>query len=78
MDSRVPEYISLDCLAARLRLPKASLRKLAQAGAIPALKTGRWWRFEEVAVRAALRDIAQRPARQEYRPRRGTILERQQ
>ena len=51
-------YHTLDSLAARLGLPKVYLRDLAQRGKIPSLCVGRWQRFDEADVRAALRKLA--------------------
>ncbi len=57
------EYISLDVLAARLRLPRPYLRDLARDGLIPCLKPNRrLLRFDEEAVRAALRRLAETAA----------------
>lgn len=70
MDILAPEYISLDCLAVRLRLPRKYLRKLAVAGDIPSLRVGRWLRFDEASVRAALIVVAtsRKPAAQGPEP----------
>jgi excisionase family DNA binding protein len=51
-------YHTLDSLAARLGLPKVFLRDLARRGKIPSLRVGRWQRFDEADVRAALRKLA--------------------
>jgi len=48
-------YISLDVLAARLGLPRTFLRRQADGGVIPHLRVGGRMRFEESAVREALR-----------------------
>jgi excisionase family DNA binding protein len=49
------EYISLDVLAGRLKLPRRFLREQARRGLIPFLRVGGRLRFEEIAVREALR-----------------------
>jgi excisionase family DNA binding protein len=54
------EYISLEVLSKRLRLPPRFLRKEAEAGRIPCLKVGGRLRFEEAAVAEALRRQAER------------------
>jgi excisionase family DNA binding protein len=55
------EYVSLDELATRLRLPRSYLREHPKRGAIPHLRIGGRLRFEETAVRGALRQQAARP-----------------
>jgi len=54
------EYLSLDVLSKRLRLPRRFLREEASAGRIPCLKVGGRLRFEEAAVAEALRRQAER------------------
>ncbi len=53
------QYISLDALAGRLGLPRRFLREQARRGVIPCLRIGGRMRFEESAVRDALRRKAQ-------------------
>lgn len=53
------EYISLYVLAARLKLPRRFLRDCARRGDIPSLTIGGRLRFDEMAVRGALREMAQ-------------------
>ena len=48
-------YMSLDALAARLGLPRNFLREQVRRGTIPHLRVGGRLRFEESAVRDALR-----------------------
>ena len=57
------EYISLDALAASLGLPRTYLRRLATEGTIPVLQVSGRLRFDEKAVREALRVLAAEPAR---------------
>lgn len=52
------EYISLEHLAATLRLPKKYLKELAIAGHIPVLHPGGRMRFRVDDVRQALRSLA--------------------
>jgi len=54
------EYISLEVLAACLRLPQKYLRELAGKNLIPSLDVHGRLRFDEVAVRQALAKIARR------------------
>jgi excisionase family DNA binding protein len=56
-------YLSLDALASALGLPRRYLREQAERGTIPSLKVGGRLRFEETAVREALRKAAQRRGR---------------
>ncbi|MFP4354879.1 MAG: excisionase family DNA-binding protein [Phycisphaerae bacterium] len=51
-------YDSLEALAARLCLPKAYLRRLADQGDIPFLQVGRWRRFDPEAVKESLNRLA--------------------
>ena len=64
------EFLPLDELATRLRLPRSYLREQAKHGAIPHLCVGGRLRFEEAAVRDALRQQAARSpqAAEEGRP----------
>jgi len=67
------EYVSLDVLSKRLRLPRRFLREQVEAGTIPYLRIGGRLRFEEAAVAEALRRQAEAkapPARREE-PTRG-------
>ena len=58
MNVEIPEYVSLDCLAARLRLPKSYLRELGLSGKIPVLRAGTRMCFCIDDVREALRHLA--------------------
>src|SRR3989304_5557154 len=42
--------MTIDELAGYLKIPKSTLYKLAQKGAIPSLKGGRHWRFHKATV----------------------------
>jgi excisionase family DNA binding protein len=53
------EYISLDELSVRLRLPRRFLRQEVNAGRIPYLRVGGRLRFEAAAVGEALRRQAE-------------------
>ena len=56
----ITEYISLECLALQLALPKAYLRRLVDAGKLPYTDTGNGrLRFQEQAVRDTLSEIEQ-------------------
>jgi len=54
-------YHNLDSLAVRLGLPRTYLRGLARRREIPYLKVGRRLRFDEEAVRSALRKLSEVP-----------------
>ncbi|HSW01326.1 MAG TPA: helix-turn-helix domain-containing protein [Sedimentisphaerales bacterium] len=56
------EYVSLEHLAAVLRLPRRYLRDLATAGRIPVLRPGGRMRFRVDDVRDSLRGLAERIA----------------
>lgn len=55
------EYLPLDALAARLNLPRTYVRRLAREGRIPSLNVNGRLRFDESAVREALRQLAAEP-----------------
>ena len=44
------EILTIAELAAYLKVPKSTVYKLAQEGAIPAHKVGRHWRFQRQAI----------------------------
>jgi excisionase family DNA binding protein len=48
------EVLTIDELAAYLKLSKSSLYKLAQAGKVPGQKVGKHWRFHKDGVDAWL------------------------
>lgn len=54
-------YLSLDALAVRLGLSRPFLREQVKRGTIPYLRVGGRLRFEEMAVRETLRQIAASP-----------------
>lgn len=57
----ITDYISLECLALQLALPKAYLRRLVDAGKLPYIDTGNGrLRFQEQAVRQALDKLAEK------------------
>lgn len=56
-------YFSLEALAARLQLPKAYLRRMANENRIPSLSVGGRLRFNPLAVQAALDRLAEEGVR---------------
>lgn len=50
MESSEGHVMTVDDLAAYLRIPRSSVYKLAQRGRIPCQKVGRHWRFSRRAV----------------------------
>jgi excisionase family DNA binding protein len=50
MDANDPPVMTVDEVAAYLRIPRGSVYKLAQRGGIPCQKVGRHWRFRREAV----------------------------
>jgi excisionase family DNA binding protein len=50
MDATLPAVMTITEVAAYLRIPRASVYKLAQRGKIPCQKVGRHWRFRREAV----------------------------
>ncbi|MCZ8147924.1 MAG: helix-turn-helix domain-containing protein, partial [Roseomonas sp.] len=59
----VDELLDMDGLAARLKLPKASVYKLVAAGRIPGQKVGKHWRFLPSEIDAWLRAGMRSPRR---------------
>jgi len=49
-DRRASEVLTIDELAAYLKVAKSTLYKLAQEGRLPAQKVGRHWRFRKNAI----------------------------
>lgn len=49
-----PPVMTVDEVAAYLRIPRSSVYKLAQQGRLPCQKAGRRWRFSRKAVDAWL------------------------
>lgn len=58
METIKNNFVSLEALAAELSLPKAYLKQLAIKDLIPYLNVNRRLRFDIMAVRQALADIA--------------------
>ena len=50
MDEQQPPVMTVDEVAAYLRIPRGSVYKLAQRGKIPGQKVGRHWRFRREAI----------------------------
>ena len=62
MDVKPPAVMTVDEVAEYLRIPRASVYKLAQQAQIPCQKVGRHWRFRREAVDRWLdRGIQDRP-----------------
>jgi excisionase family DNA binding protein len=55
--------MTVDEVAAYLRIPRASVYKLAQRGKIPCQKVGRHWRFRREAVEGWLEGRTKRQIR---------------
>ncbi len=50
MNQRFAEVLTIDELAAYLKVPKSTLYKLVREGKIPSQKIGRHWRFLKGAI----------------------------
>lgn len=50
MNESDPPVMTVDEVAAYLRIPRASVYKLAQKGRIPGQKVGRHWRFRRETI----------------------------
>lgn len=66
--------MTIDDLAVYLKIPKSTLYKLAQKGAIPSLKVGRHWRFHKAAVDRWLEEAHPRRDKESDLLRRDPIL----
>ena len=56
MPTHHDEVLTIDELAAYLKIAKSTLYKLAQEGKIPGQKVGKHWRFRRVAIDGWLDD----------------------
>ena len=63
MNVTLPEVMTVDEVAAYLRIPRGSVYKLAQQGPIPCQKVGRHWRFHRVALDEWLARVPTNPSR---------------
>ena len=50
MSTKQPPVMTVDEVAEYLRIPRASVYKLAQRGMIPCQKVGRHWRFRRESI----------------------------
>ncbi|MBT9133766.1 MAG: putative DNA-binding proteinA [Firmicutes bacterium] len=50
MDERLGDVLTIEELAAYLKIPKSTLYKLVREGKIPSQKVGRHWRFRKAAI----------------------------
>jgi excisionase family DNA binding protein len=50
MDEEQPPVMTVDEVAAYLRIPRGSVYRLAQRGGIPCQKVGRHWRFHRASL----------------------------
>jgi excisionase family DNA binding protein len=56
MTSNPEEVLTIDELAAYLRIPKSTLYKIVRGGKVPCQKVGRHWRFRKQAIDRWLED----------------------
>ncbi|MCX7421989.1 MAG: helix-turn-helix domain-containing protein [Planctomycetia bacterium] len=50
MADEQPDVLTIDELAAYLKVAKSTLYKLAQTGRVPGQKVGKHWRFRKVSI----------------------------
>lgn len=50
------DILTIDELAAYLKIPKSTLYKLVREGAVPSQKVGKHWRFHKDAIEAWIKD----------------------
>lgn len=56
MDEKRGDVLTIEELAAYLKIPKSTLYKLVREGKIPCQKVGRHWRFHRSAIDAWLKE----------------------
>ena len=56
MKQPISEILTIDELAAYLKVPKSTLYMLAREGKVPSNKVGRHWRFQKSAIDRWLED----------------------
>lgn len=59
MPGQVDEVLTIDELAAYLKVAKSTLYKLAQDGKLPGQKVGKHWRFRKATIDQWLSERAQ-------------------
>jgi excisionase family DNA binding protein len=57
MDEKPGDVLTIEELAAYLKIPKSTLYKLVREGKIPSQKIGRHWRFRKGAIDYWLEDL---------------------
>ena len=55
MDEKPGDVLTIEELAAYLKIPKSTLYKLVREGKIPSQKIGRHWRFRKETLTTGLR-----------------------
>lgn len=63
IEARIPEVMTVDEVAAYLRIPRGSVYKLAQRGKIPCQKVGRHWRFRKEVLDRWLEEGTEKQSR---------------
>ena len=57
MKEKIADILTIEELAAYLKIPKSTLYKLVREGKIPSQKIGRHWRFRKGAIDHWLEEI---------------------
>jgi excisionase family DNA binding protein len=57
MDKQADEVLTIDELAAYLKIAKSTLYKLVREGKVPSQKIGRHWRFRKPAIDHWLEEV---------------------
>jgi len=63
-DKQADDVMTIDELAAYLKLSKSSLYQFARAGKVPGVKIGQQWRFQKGAIDEWMRSRAMPPQAQ--------------
>jgi excisionase family DNA binding protein len=59
MEEKPGDVLTIEELAAYLKIPKSTLYKLVREGRIPSQKIGRHWRFHKMAIDSWLRTFGE-------------------
>ena len=57
MEEKLGDVLTIEELAAYLKIPKSTLYKLVREGKVPSQKIGRHWRFRKGAIDRWLEEI---------------------
>jgi excisionase family DNA binding protein len=73
MEERPGDVLTIEELAAYLKIPKSTLYKLVREGKVPSQKVGRHWRFHKEAIDQWLGNREADDTNRKPAPRKGEI-----